>query len=553
MRRRVTRAAAIVLPFLCACAPATDRDPPSLVVIITLDQFRASYLREYDAVFTRGFRRFVDEGHRFDRAQVDHAPTLSLPGHATVATGSHPRTHGFNANDWLVTSPDGSRRRELVFSDTSVQTVGSTEGGFSARNLRVTGVADWIRARDPRAHAVALSTGTGLAAVYGGHPLADESRNHAYWLSERTGTFVTSTYFRTSLPDWVAAFNDTVIPQLHADSVWRLAVPAAHRERARDDAASFEGDGVHTTFPHRFADVLGGERNTIAPEHRQALFGRWFSNSPLGDAALFTLAQEAVVRLALGQRGVTDFLSIAVKSTDRQGHDYGPRSLEQLDVLYRLDGLIGDLLDYLDRTVGRGRYVAVLTADHGAPNVAEFELQEGRPARRVTQEDIQTVLDDVDRVVRAHRGPETAIPNLVARRLEQADFILRAMTPAELADTGPADQTLYAYRNTYIPGRATTFPLWTDEVLSGQVGATHPANWGIVVELDPHAQIYTARSAHGSAHSYDREVPLIFLGAGITPLLDTVPARTIDIAPTLARLVDVTPPPTVDGTVLELR
>jgi hypothetical protein len=171
----------------------------------------------------------------------------------------------------------------------------------------------------------------------------------------------------------------------------------------------------------------------------------------------------------------------------------------------------------------------------------------------VTQEDIQAVLDDIERTVRGHPGPDSVTGALVARRLEQVDFILRAMTPAELASAGPADGIVRAYRNSYIPGRSTTFPLWTDDVLAGRVGPAHPANWGVVVELEAHAQIYTARSAHGSAHPYDREVPLIFLGAGISPLRDTTSARTVDIAPTLAELADLTPPPTVDGIVLEIR
>ena len=79
----------------------------------------------------------------------------------------------------------------------------------------------------------------------------------------------------------------------------------------------------------------------------------------------------------------------------------------------------------------------------------------------------------------------------------------------------------------------------------------HPANWGVIVELEPHAQIYSARSAHGSAHPYDREVPLIFLGAGIQPASSHAPARTIDIAPTLACLLDLPVPATVDGEVLQ--
>ena len=49
-----------------------------------------------------------------------------------------------------------------------------------------------------------------------------------------------------------------------------------------------------------------------------------------------------------------------------------------------------------------------------------------------------------------------------------------------------------------------------------------------MIDLDP--------AVHGSPYEYDRHVPLIFLGAGVTPGMSDQRARTVDIAPTLAFL-----------------
>jgi len=65
------------------------------------------------------------------------------------------------------------------------------------------------------------------------------------------------------------------------------------------------------------------------------------------------------------------------------------------------------------------------------------------------------------------------------------------------------------------------------------------SNWGIIVEFTENAQLWTARSAHGSSYSYDREVPIIFMGKGVTPGIATGGARTIDVAPTLAEIAGV--------------
>jgi predicted AlkP superfamily pyrophosphatase or phosphodiesterase len=137
--------------------------------------------------------------------------------------------------------------------------------------------------------------------------------------------------------------------------------------------------------------------------------------------------------------------------------------------------------------------------------------------------------------------------------LERSDLVARAMTPAELDGSEPADDILAAYRNSYISGRRSPFPLWTSDVLYGNVGATHPANWGIVAEYTENTQLWTAGSAHGSSYRYDREVPIVLLGADIEPGVMDTPARTVDVAPTMAAIAGVPFPDSVDGAPLTWR
>ncbi len=556
--------------FMCSLAAATalslascqsEPEPlprPKLLVLIALDQFRSDYLERYDEAYTGGIRRALDRGRLWPRAIVDHAPAVSYPGHATLATGCLPGHHGYNANAWLEIGADGTARRVSVVSDDNEGIVGRADHpGLSPRNLLVTGLADWVRAADEDARAVALSTGSALALIYGGRALPVETRNHAYWLSERDGTFVTSTYFRADYPDWVEHFNRERIPTFHTEREWDTTVPSGHRDLARADATSYEGDGIHTAFPHRFenaGDTSDPPPRSYGPrDEAPDDYFAWFYRSPFADEALFALAEEAIGSLALGQRGATDLLAIAVKSTDLIGHDYGPHSQEQLDVVLRLDRLIGRLLDVLDEAVGEDRYVVILTADHGAPDVVEFELEQGRPAHRITEQEIQQLLDQVDRLVVTYQGPADGLPAAIAAELERSDLVARAMTPDELGGDGPADDILAAYRKSYVPSRRSPFPLWTSDVLNGNIGATHPANWGIVVEFVEGTQLWTARSAHGTSYRYDREVPIVLLGAGVEPGVADTPARTVDVAPTLAAIAGVPFPDSVDGAPLTWR
>src|SRR5574339_315373 len=85
---------------------------PSLVVVIAVDQLRADLLDRYGTAFTGGFKRLRDHGHWFPQTYVDHAITISHPGHATIATGMHPSHHGI-VDAAFYAGPPGAR----VFTD----------------------------------------------------------------------------------------------------------------------------------------------------------------------------------------------------------------------------------------------------------------------------------------------------------------------------------------------------------------------------------------------------------------------------------------------------
>jgi len=54
-------------------------------------------------------------------------------------------------------------------------------------------------------------------------------------------------------------------------------------------------------------------------------------------------------------------------------------------------------------------------------------------------------------------------------------------------------------------------------------------------------------TSHGSSYSYDTHVPLVVLAPGLEPETVDTPARTIDLAPTLANLAGIPIPDDVDG------
>ena len=133
---RVSTAAAFV-----ATAPA----PPSLIVLITIDQFRGDYLDRFGPQLRGGLARLARGGAWFTNAHHDHAITETAPGHATLLSGRFPRSTGIMAN------------RIGVIDDSARLLVGPPGPGASPRRFQGTTLVDWLQSRDPASRALSVS------------------------------------------------------------------------------------------------------------------------------------------------------------------------------------------------------------------------------------------------------------------------------------------------------------------------------------------------------------------------------------------------------------
>jgi hypothetical protein len=432
--------------------------------------------------------------------------------------------------------PPGARQFTDALADSSEAIVGAPGlPGVSPRKILASTLSEWIEAADPQARVVAVGSGQYASLLHAGH-----ARGDVYWYAGAAGRYVTSTFYRKDDAEWVARFNREALPRFKEDAKdWESTVPETARSLARPDASPYEARGRFSTFPHRFANEAppAVQRDEKAPSF-------WLAMTPMLDAATLSLAQEAVRALELGRRGTTDALSIVVSQVDDIGHWYGPRSQEQLDNLLRLDRELGDFLAFLDRAVGPGRYVLALSADHATPDIPEHRKEAGEPARRVTEAEIKGVLDEV-RAAQSQPGSTDEIAQRVAEVVKRHNFVADAMTPARLSGSEAGDPFLALYRHNWRPDRVPRFPLFTFED-----GRSPVAEAGVMVRLTEGSVIDLDPVVHGSPYEYDRHVPLVFFGAGVRPGRSAEPARTVDLAPTLARLAGIPVPAALDGRAL---
>ncbi len=519
---------AALLAVSVRSAEPPNQERPTLLVVIAVDQLRADLIERYSEAFEGGFRRLLDEGYLFTSASHAHAVTHTAAGHATLSTGVFPSRSGIVANDWSQRHGDAWIPMYAV-EDADSPLLG-IEGltGRSPRNLLRPGLADWVLAADPAARVVSLS-GKDRAAI----TLAGQTRGEVFWMVPELGRFATSTYYKTEYPEWVERFNDEVMPRILADSTWVEAVDERFRHLARPDSALYEGDGVHTTFPHlATAEVEWTDSTAMDPME----FNIWALAQPRLDRAVAELARRAIDEFDLGQRGSVDYLAVSFSATDYVGHRYGPLSQEQLDNLVRLDRELGSLLDYLDERVGRGRWVLGLSADHGVMTMPEWTAENGGTASRSVLPELQRGLVTALReAAAAGTDPPYAFAQRLAALLEERRLVAKAYTTHDLTVGEPADSFGTLMRNSYYPGRAAG---WL-------------TRYGVEIRFGYDQLVHEATgTTHGSPYWYDRHVPMILLGSGVTRGRSEEAAYTVDFAPTLAALAGVPVPDDLDGRAL---
>ena len=96
------------------------------------------------------------------------------------------------------------------------------------------------------------------------------------------------------------------------------------------------------------------------------------------------MAKAAILGEKLGVDAETDLLAISFSSPDYIGHTFGPNSIEAEDGFLRLDKELGDLFNFLDEKVGKGEWLAFLSADHGVAHAPGFLKDHKIPAASLT-------------------------------------------------------------------------------------------------------------------------------------------------------------------------
>jgi hypothetical protein len=345
----------------------------------------------------------------------------------------------------------------------------------------------------------------------------------AYWFDNKTGNFVSSTYYLPALPAWAAEFNSSRKVDGFAGKNW---MPAA---------------GVND----------GKAFLTLAAKPGEDLYKN-LERTPYGNEVVTMFTERAVEAEKLGQRGATDLLAVSFSANDRIGHDVGPDDPRVRDVSVRTDAHLAQLFAFLDKRIGMANVLVVMTADHGVAPLPEKMMERKMPGGRLpenaTLNAIEKRLTDKWGAGPWVVGKSGPAPYLDHKLIEKKKLnVVDVRREAALAARGvPHIARVYTQEQ-----MASGHTL--DDLIDRRVRAGFHAIRGsdLFIVAEPYYLFEKSGTSHGTPYNYDTHVPVVFMGPGVKAGKYHRRAAVNDIAPTLATMLGVEIPSGSVGRVLD--
>lgn len=525
--------------LVAGCASSTDKmtnddknisaaslsEKPKLVVFISIDQWHRDLLERYKEHYTGGFKSIWDDGRLYTNAHHDHEATLTGPGHSVLLTGVYPNKTGITGNNFY----DRTRSEKMYcVADLNSQVLGMSgaledEEGVSPRNLLVPTLGDLLKSHNPQSKVFSVS-GKDRSGIL----MAGKKADGVFWYDKGIGQLVTSSFYTDKLPSFIESFNRTHPIQRYNPGAWRRSKPESfYLEHSRQDLFPGEYLKDNKNFPYQLAPKTADDTS----------FYSAVSRTPFADQYILDASRYIIDSQSLGEDSSPDLLSIGLSATDYVGHSWGPYSQEALDHMLRLDGFLGQFFDDLKDRFGVDVVIA-LSADHGVQPLPEYLAQQGKDAKRINK---QQLFDDIERIavnleeklqlqdpiieLKADSYPFFN-PTLTlkqkqrfAKDVEQLDYVSQVVLADDLdsASNDKSMNTKYVKR-AYYSSRSPDFSLIfkPNYLVSRSLGTTH-----------------------GSVYSYDQQVPIVFIGEAFKAEKVNEKVSTVDIAPTLAKLLGI--------------
>ena len=333
---------------------------------------------------------------------------------------------------------------------------------------------------------------------------------HVFWM-DPAGQFAV----RGDMPDWLGQFNTQNSPENLHDAKWQ---PLG----AKPEAAPLRTLVYNQNHPGEF----------------QALY----RSSPFAQAAPFELLREAMAPERLGQNGTFDFVCVVSRASALLGYETGAPSSLQQQMILQLDQRMEALMADLAKAVGENEFALAVVGGHGAP---PRPPQDRRARMSVNGEAVA-------------QGIELALAENKLGAVEKYVYPFLYLDAAGMRDPEPVRMAAAraamenpAVANYYTAGGACSS---TNEWRRRFRNSFYAKRSGdVMLSYRPeYVEDFGQRLgiSYGSLYNYDVQVPLFFFGPQFRAGVYESPVESVDVAPTLARVMGVPAPSSSMGRVL---
>lgn len=314
---------------------------PKLVVGIVVNHFYPEWLEWYGKdLTTEGFKRLMSNGVSL-RMDYNYIYTQTGVDHASIYTGMLPAEHGIVSRVWYDRL---RKKRQNAVESQKYYEIGSRQGdsikSCGPDNLQTISLGSAMKMHNAFSKVYSIAMNPEESVLSGG-----SGADLALWYCEKTGKWVSSTYYKEQLPSWLIYYNENIESDFLVNKGW---MPLA-------DEASSMG---------RIKSKFGLANNfyyDIARSKKEYNTYRVLKATPHANTLVRTLAEKLIDEEGLGKDNDPDLLALNFSCLDYMHRDFTVDSEEERDMFIRLDRELESLFKHLDVKVGEGNYTVFLT------------------------------------------------------------------------------------------------------------------------------------------------------------------------------------------------
>jgi hypothetical protein len=373
---------------------------------------------------------------------------------------------------------------------------------------------------------------------------AGHAADGAFWYDDRTGTWMTSTYYTDKLPEWLMDLNALLMPGQYLNRAWEPLQDPSHYPGCQIDSSTFEkGFNGQTWFPYDLRQL--STKGKILNVTRDYSVLR---ETPFADDFTTDLALRLIDNEQLGMDDITDYLAVTYSATDYIGHRFGPSSVESTDAILRLDRNIARLLEKIDKSLGKKNVLVYFVSAHGVSEIPAVLEQSRVPSGYFK-------LNQSLQLLRSYLNAVYGQGDWVRGFFDNQIYLNRALI--EDADISLEEiQKKVARFMVQFSGIAAAVPTSAFEMSDFAGGLLRKMNnnfsqqrsGDVMIALNPGWVEKTDNvTGHNSPYEYDSHVPLIWFGWTASRSSITRSVTTRDIAVTLSVLCRIPLPNASSG------